>query len=81
MPPASPSCIDFSDTPLVETPLNEMTICFTPAGIPVKSMLVPEVVATGVPRVKPPVGAATHVGAEAPLLCRSCPEVPAAVFT
>jgi len=30
-----------------------MMICLVPAGIPVKSMLVPDVVATGVPRVNP----------------------------
>jgi hypothetical protein len=69
-PPESPSCISFAEVPFVETPLNETTICFVPAGIPVKSMLVPDVEATGVPRVKP-ADTVAKVGAEAPLLCSS----------
>jgi len=52
-----PSCNCTPDDPDVETPLNITVIRFTPAGIPVKSMLVPEVDATEVIAVMPLAGA------------------------
>jgi hypothetical protein len=60
--------------PLVETPLNVTMICFVPDGIPVKSMLVPDVVATGVPRVNPAARAAAEVQV-VPLEVNTLPEV------
>jgi hypothetical protein len=41
--------------PLVLTPLNITVIRFTPAGIPVKLMAVPDVEATAVPELITPV--------------------------
>jgi hypothetical protein len=43
------------DVPLTDTPANITVIRFTPAGIDVKSMLVPEVEATAVPELITPV--------------------------
>lgn len=39
---------------MVETPAKLIIICFVPEGILVKSIVVPEVEATGVPNVRPP---------------------------
>jgi hypothetical protein len=51
MPPDVPNLVSIMLVPLVETPLNITVIRFTPAGIDVKSMLVPDVLATAVPEV------------------------------
>ena len=48
-----PSCTNILDVPLVLTPLNITVIRFTQLGMPVKSMLVPDVEATAVPEVIP----------------------------
>ena len=53
MPPESPIWIRGLEVPSVDTLINEITICFMPEGIPVKSISVPDVELTGVPRVKP----------------------------
>jgi hypothetical protein len=50
--------------------LKETTICLTPDGIPVKSIEVPEVVATGVPRVRPD-ETVVHEGNPDPALVRT----------
>jgi hypothetical protein len=49
--PPVPICIRSDDVPLKETPLHTKVARLTPAGIPVKSIEVPDVVATAVPRV------------------------------
>lgn len=48
-----PICICKEDVPFVLTPLNITVTRFTQDGIPVKSMLVPDVEATAVPEVIP----------------------------
>jgi len=53
MPPESPILIAILEVPSVDTVLNEITICFMPEGMPVKSIAVPDVELIGVPRVKP----------------------------
>jgi hypothetical protein len=45
MPPESPSWINIEDVPDRLTPLNITVTRFTQLGIPVKSMLVPDVLA------------------------------------
>jgi hypothetical protein len=64
--------------PLKETPLNITITCLAVEGIPVNSAVVPLVVVTGVPRVKPE-DTVAQVGAEAPAEVNTCPEEPAAV--
>ena len=51
-PPEVPSCIKKGLVALPLTPLNITVIRFTQDGIPVKSMLVPDVLATAVPLTK-----------------------------
>ena len=54
IPPASPNCTRISSVPLRDTPSKVIVILFVPAGIPVKSKAVPDVVACSVPSVIPP---------------------------
>jgi hypothetical protein len=54
MPLEVPNLMPQSLVPFVLTPANITVIRFTQLGIPVKSMLVPLVVATAVPLVMPP---------------------------
>ena len=49
----APNCNRTILVPLVLTPLNITVIRFTQLGMPVKSMLVPDVEATAVPEVIP----------------------------
>ncbi len=77
MPPESPILSILLLVPLVETPAKLTTICFTPEGIPVKVIDVPDVVAVGVPRVKP-AASVVHDGKPDPALVNTCPFVPAA---
>ena len=65
------------DVPFVDTFINEITICLTPDGIPVKSIAVPEVEFTGVPSVNP-ADTVDQVGKPEPALVSTCPLVPAA---
>src|SRR3990167_868442 len=50
IPPLSPIWASKADVPFVDTPTKLIVTRFTPAGIPVKSIGVPEVEATAVPR-------------------------------
>ena len=70
-PPESPIVINFSPVPLVETPFNNTVILLIPEGSPVNVTDVPEVVATGVARVKPPT---VPQLAELPSVVRNLPD-------
>jgi hypothetical protein len=75
MPLEVPNLMPQSLVPFVLTPANITVIRFTQLGIPVKSMLVPLVVATAVPLVMPPCKALTVMLPSVPSTMLLLPEL------
>jgi hypothetical protein len=67
-PPDVPSLACITLEPFVDTPLNITVIRFTQEGIDVKSMLVPDVLATAVPEVMPKTAPELIVTLDDPLM-------------